>query len=84
MPRANVFYTSVCALCKWTGGFDFFLKFKENRQGITTMKDFFKSFLAIMFISAAFVIGFQLGKEKEKQKIPKFQEDHSDIDATLE
>ena len=48
------------------------------------MKDFFKSFLAIMFISAAFVIGFQLGKEKEKQKIPKFQEDHSDIDATLD
>jgi len=45
------------------------------------MKDLLKSFLTIMLISAAFVVGFQLGKEKEKQKIPKFQEDHSDIDA---
>ncbi|HEX9903126.1 MAG TPA: hypothetical protein VGB72_09730 [Acidobacteriota bacterium] len=48
------------------------------------MKELFKSFLTIMLISAAFVVGFQLGKEKEKQKIPKFQEDHGDIDAVLD
>jgi hypothetical protein len=65
-------------------GFDFFPEFDENNTGITNMKDLFKSFLAIMLISAAFVVGFQLGKEKEKQKIPKFQEDHGDIDAALD
>lgn len=48
------------------------------------MKDVLKSFLTIMLISAAFVVGFQLGKEKEKQKIPKFQEDHGDIDVALD
>jgi hypothetical protein len=65
-------------------GFDFLNKFGENNPGITNMKDLFKSFLTIMLISAAFVVGFQLGKEREKQKIPKFQEDHGDIDAVLD
>jgi hypothetical protein len=65
-------------------GFDFFDEFGENNPGITIMKDALKSFLTIMLISAAFVVGFQLGKEKEKQKIPKFQEEHGDIDAALD
>ncbi len=65
-------------------GFDFFDEFGENNLGLTIMKDLLKSFLTIMLISAAFVVGFQLGKEKEKQKIPKFQEDHGDIDVALD
>jgi hypothetical protein len=48
------------------------------------MKELFKSFLTIMLISAAFIVGFQLGKEKEKQKIPKFQEDQGDIEVALD
>jgi uncharacterized membrane protein (Fun14 family) len=39
------------------------------------MKDFFKTLLAILAISSAFLIGFKLGKQKEKAKIPEFQED---------
>ncbi len=67
-----------------SGEFDFFDEFGENNPGLMTMKDLLKSFLTIMLISAAFVVGFQLGKEKEKQKIPKFQEDHGDIDVALD
>ena len=48
------------------------------------MKDFLKSFLAVALISAAFMVGYQLGREKEKQKIPKFQEDHGDIDLVMD
>jgi hypothetical protein len=39
------------------------------------MKDFFKTLFAIIAISSAFLIGFHFGKEKERAKIPKFQED---------
>ena len=39
------------------------------------MKDFFKTLLAIIGLISAFVVGFSLGKEKERRKIPKFQED---------
>jgi uncharacterized membrane protein (Fun14 family) len=39
------------------------------------MKEFFKKLLAIIGLTSAFVIGFSLGKEKERRKIPKFQED---------
>jgi hypothetical protein len=39
------------------------------------MKDFFKTLLAIITISTAFFVGFHLGKEKERAKIPEFQGD---------
>jgi hypothetical protein len=39
------------------------------------MKDFLKTLITILALSSAFVIGFQLGKQKEKAKIPEFQED---------
>jgi hypothetical protein len=39
------------------------------------MKDFFKTLLAVIAISSAFCLGFRLGKEKERAKIPKFQQD---------
>lgn len=48
------------------------------------MKDVFKSFLTVVLITTAFMVGFQLGREKEKQKIPKFQDDRSDLDGVLE
>jgi hypothetical protein len=44
------------------------------------MKGFFKSLLAFSALAGAFFLGFQLGKEKEKAKIPKFQ-DESDKGA---
>lgn len=39
------------------------------------MKNIFKSFFALFLASSAFLIGFYLGKEKVKSKIPNFQED---------
>jgi len=39
------------------------------------MKDFFKTLLMIITISSAFFLGFHLGKEKERAKIPEFQRD---------
>lgn len=39
------------------------------------MKDFFKSLFTLLFIISAFFIGFHFGKEREKAKIPNFQED---------
>jgi len=39
------------------------------------MKGFLKTLLSIAVFSSAFYLGFFLGKEKEKAKIPKFQED---------
>lgn len=48
------------------------------------MKDVFKSFLTVVLITTAFMVGFQLGREKEKQKIPKFQDDRGDIDGILD
>lgn len=39
------------------------------------MKDFFKILLLFLSASSAFLIGLYLGGEKEKAKIPDFQED---------
>jgi hypothetical protein len=39
------------------------------------MKDFFKRLLAVLAVSSAFIIGFNLGRDKERKKIPEFQED---------
>jgi uncharacterized membrane protein (Fun14 family) len=39
------------------------------------MKEFFKTLLTVMAVTTAFLIGFNLGKEKERRKIPEFQED---------
>jgi hypothetical protein len=39
------------------------------------MKDFFKTLLLVATISSAFFLGFRLGKEKERAKIPEFQRD---------
>jgi hypothetical protein len=39
------------------------------------MKGFFKSFLTLLSLASAFFLGFYLGKEKEKAKIPKFQDE---------
>jgi hypothetical protein len=44
------------------------------------MKGFCKFLLSLVAISSAFFFGFQLGKEKEKQKIPKFQDDPDRIE----
>jgi hypothetical protein len=43
--------------------------------GKVPMKGFFKFMLAVLTLGAAFVLGLHLGKEKEKSKIPIFQED---------
>jgi hypothetical protein len=42
------------------------------------MKDFFKTLLALAAITASFFVGFHLGKEKEKERIPKFQGEDTD------
>lgn len=39
------------------------------------MKDFFRTLLTVIVVSTAFCLGFHFGKEKEKAKIPEFQED---------
>jgi len=39
------------------------------------MKGFFKFLLALLTLGAAFYVGHHLGKEKEKSKIPIFQEE---------
>lgn len=39
------------------------------------MKGFFKFLLAALTLGAVFFFGHYLGKEKEKSKIPIFQED---------
>lgn len=39
------------------------------------MKNFFKLLFTIFFFSSAFLLGFHFGKEKEKAKIPTFQDD---------
>jgi len=43
------------------------------------MRGFFKSLMAVLFIFSAFMVGFQLGKSKEKGKIPAFQEDTDSV-----
>jgi len=42
------------------------------------MKDFFKSLLTVAAITTAFFVGFHLGKEKEKERIPPFQREDTD------
>ncbi len=39
------------------------------------MKDLFKGILVLAALISAFFMGFQVGKTKEKAKIPNFQED---------
>ena len=39
------------------------------------MKGFFKFLLALLTLGSVFFLGYSLGKEKEKAKIPKFQEE---------
>jgi hypothetical protein len=39
------------------------------------MKGFFKFLLAFLTLGSVFFLGFSLGKEKEKAKIPKFQDE---------
>lgn len=39
------------------------------------MKEFFKRLLTVLAVSSAFIIGFNLGRDKERKKIPEFQED---------
>lgn len=39
------------------------------------MKGFFKFLLALSSLGAVFFLGFSLGREKEKAKIPIFQEE---------
>jgi hypothetical protein len=39
------------------------------------MKELFKTLLAVIAVSTVFFVGFHFGKEKEKAKIPEFQED---------
>jgi hypothetical protein len=39
------------------------------------MKNILKSLLAILVASSAFLIGFYLGEEKIKSRIPNFQEE---------
>jgi len=42
------------------------------------MKNIFKSLFAFLVASSAFLIGFYLGEEKIKSKIPNFQEELED------
>jgi hypothetical protein len=56
-------------------GFDFFSSFAENGNRKVPMKGFIRGLFALLLISFAFFLGFHLGKEKVKDKIPKFQDD---------
>ena len=39
------------------------------------MKSIFKTLLVILGLLTTFTIGFSLGKEKERKKIPEFQKE---------
>ena len=43
--------------------------------GRFAMKDIYKTLIAVVGLVTMFVIGFSLGKNKERRKIPEFQED---------
>ena len=43
--------------------------------GKVPMKGFFKFLLGVVTLGAVFFLGLHLGKEKEKSKIPIFQEE---------
>jgi len=40
------------------------------------MKGFFKFLLTVLTLGTVFFLGLYLGREKEKSKIPIFQEEH--------
>lgn len=40
------------------------------------MKNIGKSLLLLLLVSSSFFLGYWAGKEKEKKKIPNFQEDY--------
>jgi hypothetical protein len=63
------------AVPKSNGEFDFWRRFLKIQDEGFVMKDFFKTLVAIIGLVTAFVVGFNIGKEKERRKIPKFQED---------
>lgn len=54
---------------------DFSTDLARIEEGKVPMKGFFKFMLAVLTLGAAFFLGLHLGKEKEKSKIPIFQED---------
>jgi hypothetical protein len=54
---------------------DFSPVFVIKRRRKVEMKGFFKFLLALLTLGSMFFLGFSLGKEKEKAKIPKFQEE---------
>jgi hypothetical protein len=54
---------------------DFSIDLARIEGGKVPMKGFFKFLLALLTLGAAFYVGHHLGKEKEKSKIPIFQEE---------
>jgi len=54
---------------------DFFGDFNRIEGGKVLMKGFFKFLLAVVTLGGVFFLGLHLGKEKEKSKIPIFQEE---------
>jgi uncharacterized membrane protein (Fun14 family) len=54
---------------------DFFRVFDINLKRKVTMKDLFKTLLLILSASTAFLIGYYLGGERFKAKIPNFQDE---------
>jgi len=57
---------------------DFFLGFGINLKRKVLMKDLFKTLLLILSASTAFFIGYYLGGERLKAKIPNFQDELED------
>jgi hypothetical protein len=55
--------------------FDICRDFHRIEGGKVAMKGFFKFLLALVTLGAVFFLGLHLGKEKEKSKIPIFQEE---------
>lgn len=39
------------------------------------MKSFVRSIITLLALGSGFILGFYIGMEKEKAKIPKFQEE---------
>jgi hypothetical protein len=55
--------------------FDIWRDLDRIGAGKVPMKGFFKFLLAVVTLGAVFFLGLHLGKEKEKSKIPIFQEE---------
>jgi hypothetical protein len=47
----------------------------KNLSGKKNMKKLFKFLLIALSIFSTFLLGFHFGQEKERARIPKFQED---------